>query len=345
MSHVRKTLAAGALGALLSLSPAWAEFRVEDAPAPARPEPAQMKPGTIYFSDRRGEGLGEGDPRLVRFEDWARARGSEKELLSLYPSYAEPTINVTANGLTKRYKEKLHVYVAEARFLLPKPARSLDLARFTDMAFLEKVDPTIKHRTIGAGDVVPAKDPEEAHNRHPQRAWCEARPQTLCIQSRYALEGRLPLGIRLANKLEESGKKITEFIEFQSELRVVPREEIDEGRLSRLTGVSTPVVGALEQNLFHVNQMMQFGKFLAVFQEHPTDPGKTVATALMALGVETDVLEKKKEYEAVPVLRNMVPSQVLLGNSSFNTGESISAGLPGYARNRAKAIAEIMERG
>ena len=47
----------------------------------------------------------------------------------------------------------------------------------------------------------------------------------------------------------------------------------------------------------------------------------------------------------VPVLRNMVPSQVLLGNSSFNTGESISAGLPGYARNRAKAIAEIMERG
>ncbi len=38
---------------------------------------------------------------------------------------------------------------------------------------------------------------------------------------------------------------------------------------------------------------------------------------------------------------NLVPSQVLLGNSSFNTGNSISAGLPSYVRNRIKSIAEI----
>jgi hypothetical protein len=46
----------------------------------------------------------------------------------------------------------------------------------------------------------------------------------------------------------------------------------------------------------------------------------------------------------VPVLRNLVPAQVLAGKSSFNTGNSISAGLPVYARNQVKAIAAILER-
>jgi hypothetical protein len=89
---------------------------------------------------------------------------------------------------------------------------------------------------------------------------------------------------------------------------------------------------------------MQFGKLLAVTQEHPSDPGQTIVTAFLALGVETDVLEKKKDFENVPVLRNLVPIQVLLGNSSFNTGTSMSAGLPVYARNRMKAIAALLER-
>jgi hypothetical protein len=46
----------------------------------------------------------------------------------------------------------------------------------------------------------------------------------------------------------------------------------------------------------------------------------------------------------VPVLRNLVPAQVLAGESSFNSGNSISAGLPIYARNQAKAIAALLER-
>ena len=44
-------------------------------------------------------------------------------------------------------------------------------------------------------------------------------------------------------------------------------------------------------------------------------------------------------------MRNLVPAQVLLGHSSFNTGKSISAGLPNYARNQIKAIAAILEAG
>jgi hypothetical protein len=44
------------------------------------------------------------------------------------------------------------------------------------------------------------------------------------------------------------------------------------------------------------------------------------------------------------VLRNLVPGQVLVGKSSFNTGTSISAGLPSYARNQIKAVAGILEQ-
>jgi len=64
----------------------------------------------------------------------------------------------------------------------------------------------------------------------------------------------------------------------------------------------------------------------------------------MALAVESSIMGKKKEFMKVPVLRNLVPAQVLAGKSSFNTGNSISAGLPVYARNQAKAIAAILER-
>ena len=46
----------------------------------------------------------------------------------------------------------------------------------------------------------------------------------------------------------------------------------------------------------------------------------------------------------MPVLRNLVPAQVLAGNSSFNTGNSISAGLPKYSRNRIQAIAALLEK-
>jgi len=189
------------------------------------------------------------------------------------------------------------------------------------------------------GGAAPNVDPEAAYNRHPTRRWCETG---VCIASHYAFEGKLPLGIRLANKLEEGGKKIAEAMDFQSEIRTLPPQELAAANLARLTGLDTAVAGALEQNTFWVNQILTFGKFLAVFQAHPSDPGKTVVTAFMALGIKSDVLEKKKEFEQVPVLRNLVPAQVLAGNSSFNTGSSISAGLPKYARKRIERVSELM---
>lgn len=334
-------LALALLAALLLAPAAGAQgFRLDEGKGAF--DPARLKPGVVAFQDAADPALADPVTGLIRFEDWARTDPLRKRLLSLHPGYEEPVIDVSVNGLTKKYKEKLHVYVAQARFLVPRAPGSIDLSRFATPAFLEQMDPSITHKRIDAADAVPHRDPDEAHARHPNRRWCEG---ALCIESRYQLEGRLPLGVRLANKLEEGGKKIAEHLTFQSELRALKPGEFDETAIQGLTGLSTPVAGVLEQTIFHVNQMMQFGKFLAVVQADPTDPGRSIATAFITIAVETDVLEKKKEYESVPVLRNMVPAQILLGKSSFNTGDSLSAGLPDYARNRIRAAAEAIAKG
>ncbi|MBB4041982.1 hypothetical protein GGR34_003666 [Microvirga flocculans] len=319
------------------------EFRIEEVPYVTSVPPAQLKPRTIVFSDRRDAKLSDAGTGLIRFEDWGRERPAQKQFLSLFPGYVEPTIRVSVHGIAKSYTEKLHMYVVEARFLIGKAPSAVDLTRLASLETLEKIDPSIKHRRITADQAAPQVDPQSAHNRHPNRRWCEA-PGSLCIESCYPLEGKLPVGIRLANKLEEGGKKISEFMDFQTEVRLLPPEEIDQAGLSRLTGFEAPVTGVLEQTIFNVNQVMQFGKLLAVLQPHPADPNRTVATVFMALAVETDVLERKKEFENVPVLRNLIPAQVLMGRSSFNSGQSISAGLPDYVRNRVRAIADLFER-
>ncbi len=320
------------------------EFRIEEAASPAELAVDRLKPRTIAFIDRPSEELIDPDTGLIRFEDWAQARPLEKQFLTPFPSYLEPTVEATVDGVRKRFKEKLHMYVGEARFALARPPGAIDLASFVALPFVERIDPAIKHKLIAPAETVSAKDPRAVHNQHPLRRWCETRPVTICIHSRYQFEGKLPVGIQIANKLREGAKKIPDYLELESELTLRPPAEVTEMGLAALTGLDTPPAGALEQNIFYVNQVMQFGKLLAVFQAHPTDAKQTVVTVFIALAVESNVLAKKKEFVKVPVLRNLVPAQVLAGKSSFNSGNSISAGLPIYARNQVKAIAAILER-
>jgi hypothetical protein len=167
----------------------------------------------------------------------------------------------------------------------------------------------------------------------------------ICLHSTYKLEGRLPTGIALANKIREGSRPISDTLEFEGELTLLSPAEVTERGLTKLTGLNTPSAGGIEQSIFHVNQVMQFGKLIAVFQQHPSDPNKTVATVFVTLAVESNVLIKRREYAQVPVLRNLVPVQVLAGKSSFNSGKSLSAGLPIYARNQVRSIAAILEKG
>jgi hypothetical protein len=337
-------LSLGALAGSANAQTPPPEFRIDEVSSPAALAVEQLKPKTIAFIDRPSEELIDPDAGLIRFEDWAQARPIEKQFLTPFPSYVEPNVEVTVDGVRKRVKEKLHMYVGEARLALARPPGSIDLASFVTLPFIARTDPAIKHELIAPAAAVSPKDPRAAHNQHPLRRWCETRPVTICIRSRYQFEGKLPLGIQIANKLRDGPKRIADHLEFESELTLRPPAEVAEMGLTSLTGLDTPSVGALEQTIFYVNQVMQFGKLLAVFQRHPTDANQTIVTVFMALAVETSIFLKKKEFSKVPVLRNLVPAQVLAGKSSFNTGNSISAGLPLYARNQVKAMAAILDR-
>jgi len=302
----------------------------------------RLKPSVIIFTDHSLPEGGPADPApgLMAFESWSRARAEESHFLSLYPGYTEPAGDRTLH----RQGEKVTMYVAEARFTLNRALAPQDLAKYATLSFAEHVDPAIKHKLIAPAEAAPLTNPRAAHNRHPARPWCTGRI-SVCLRSHYRLEGKLPLGIQLVNKLRDANKKIPDYLEFESELAVHTQEEVDQARLMRLTGLDATVIGVLAQTTFYVNQVLQFGKCLVVFQQHPTDAGKTVVTAFMAIAIESKLLRSKKDYARVPVLRNLVPVQVLMGKSSFNTGTSISAGLPNYARSRIRAIARILDGG
>ncbi len=342
---MRRTLFAALVAVAFSATGAGAqEFRIEDVASIDAIPIDKLKPKTVAFADRPREGLVDTATGFMRFEDWARAEPVQKQFLSLYPGYSEPNGDFIIDGVKKRYREKLHMYVAQARFVLARPPGSLDLARFLTVAFLEQIDPAIKHRLITPADLARPKEPRTVVNQNPQRRWCEGRAATICLRSTYKLEGRLPSGVALVNKIRERAKKISDTLEFDSELSILSGAEVDEDGLTKLTGLTAPSAGGIEQNIFYVNEVMQFGKLLAVFQQHPDDARRTDATVFMALAIESNILGKRTELSKVPVLRNLVPAQVLAGKSSFNSGNSISAGLPVYARNQVKAIAALIER-
>jgi hypothetical protein len=321
-----------------------ADFHIDEIASARRADIGQLKPGTIEFSDQTSAGGVNSETALSHFDDWARKHPNEKKFLALFPGYTEPTVGKAVNGNTAQVKEKLYVYVAQARFLLDRVPGSIDLSHDVTLAFLEKIDPAIKHKLITAADLMPLNNGPGAGNDSPDRKWCTGRATSICIQSTYKLEGKIPLGIMLVNKLRDSVKKIADHIDFQSELSALAPADVDEAGLKELTALDTPIGGVIEQNTFYINQIMKFAKFVAVFQAHPTDPNKTVVTAFMSLAIDASVLDKKRDFEKVPVLRNLVPAQVLMGQSSFNSGESISAGLPKYARNEIRTVAGLLAR-
>jgi hypothetical protein len=305
------------------------DFKLERVPSLASVALDQLKPRTIIFAEQRSEKATDAANELVPFEEWKTKQPSQHRFLSLFPEFNEPA------GV------KLSMYVAEARFRMAKPAQGFDLSRYATVAFLEKLDPAIKHRTIAAADAESNKE-ASASNRAPGRKWCEGAAG--CFQSRYKFEGRIPAGILLVNKLrDESKKAIPDFIEFQSEIRLRSPGDPQLAELPALTGIDAPVSGAFEQSIFWVNQVIHSGKILAVIQPDSKQQNASIVTLYLALAIRSDILTKQRDFLNAPILRNLVPAQLLLGRSSFNNGQSISAGLPQFARGRVKAIASIIE--
>ena len=324
------------------------DFRIDDVNSARQADVTRLTSNAIEFSDHTTAGSDiDSESALMPFAAWASSHPTEKKFLALFPGYVEPVIGSDAADGTdkateKPYTEKLYMYVAQARFVLAKAPAAIDLSRYVTLPFLEKIDPAIKHKLISAADATAFTDKAGTGNDNPDRKWCTGPATSICIQSTYKLEGKIPMGIMLVNQLRE-GKKLVDHIDFRSELAVLAPSDLDQVGLQELTGLDTLVTGALEQNIFYVNQIMKFGKFFAVLQAHPSDAGKTVVTAFVALAIKASVVDQKRSFKNVPVLRNLVPAQVLMGRSSFNFGSSISAGLPKYARNEIKTVATLLQ--
>jgi len=135
------------------------EFQIEEASSVAGLSVGQLNPKTIAFIDRPSNLLIDPDAGMIRFEDWTRASPIQKQLLSPYPSYLEPSVEITIDGVGKRVQGKLHMYVGQARFTLVRPPDALNLAGFVTLPFVERMDTAIKHRLITSTDAITPKDP------------------------------------------------------------------------------------------------------------------------------------------------------------------------------------------
>ena len=170
------------------------------------------------------------------------------------------------DGSKKEVKDELQMYITEARFMLSRPAASVDLKRSRRCRSSRASIRRSSTRRSQPSDVSTLKDEKGANNKNPDRAWCEGAGVTACIRSSYKLEGKLPIGVALANKLRDSEQEAVRHHRVRERDAAAVGVGVDEAGLQKLTGVNTPVAGVLEQNMFYVNQVMRFGKLIAVFQ-------------------------------------------------------------------------------
>src|SRR4030095_15496637 len=151
MMHPRSLFYLLAGLALLPATGTAQEFQLQELASLAAAQIAELQPKTIALPARpsaRGEDV------FISYEDWAKAKPLQQQLLSLYPGYAEPNTEITVDGTKRRYNEKLHMYVAEARFVVAKPQSSINLARLATLPFAQQLDPAIKHRVVTADEGV-----------------------------------------------------------------------------------------------------------------------------------------------------------------------------------------------
>jgi hypothetical protein len=221
------------------------EFQVVKVASVAGSTVDTLKTKTIILNDHRVDETSD-KGAFIRFDEWSRTKPVQRQFLSLFPTFSEGTIHRIVDGAKKEVKDELQMYITEARFKLSRPAASIDLARFATLPFIESIDPAIKHKIIKPADVSVLKDEKTVNNKNPDRAWCEGANVGLCTHSSYRLEGKLPIGIALANKLRDSDKKVSDIVEFESELRLLKGSDVDQANMQKLTGISTPVVGVLE---------------------------------------------------------------------------------------------------
>ena len=78
------------------------EFQMQEAPTLPPLAAGALAPRTIVFTDHRKDELVDPVTGLIHFADWERARPQQKQLLSLFPAFEEPTLPDSTGKSRKR---------------------------------------------------------------------------------------------------------------------------------------------------------------------------------------------------------------------------------------------------
>ncbi len=320
-------------------------------------KPEMMDAKTLYYFHT---------PDPSTFEVWSR-KAEEKEFLTLFDGYTEPSFAKVKGGRPEL--EKLTMFVSKSKTIVNKPASQIDLKKMITLGYVSKLDPEIKHVQVRPDQLMPViagKKPIENFNQcnvgfnpvrgpyftRPQKevdldvlnpkdrggqGWCNTPERSICVESCYIFSTGWQAGVLGVNKFQnKSESQHKDYgLAIQSEIRYFVNEAEMNKRLpvKALTRINTPVRGVLEQNMFYFNQVIQYGKVVAFFQEHPTDAGKTVVTSYVVIGL------RSRSYNQHAIMKD-----VLMGRASaLNTASGVSAGLPVFTQNLTKSIADGLD--
>lgn len=341
------------------------------APVLAQSMKVERIPETVNFASLSAEAMA---PKSVYFQftsnpppftDWIAS--PEAEFLNLWEDFREP------ESITRRRKqrvtEKMRMFTARAKTVINKAPANFKLQDYATTEFMRKLDPELKHETITAAQTMPVvagqpniqnfqklcntgtekpisrpgRELSMAESQRPREPWCSNTSRSVCVESCYIFNTGYQVAVgtinlNAADVFEEKDYGMAS----QSELRYFVSESEWGKRkpVSTITGINSPVRGVIEQNIFYFNQLVIYGKVVAIFQEHPTDAGKTIVTSFLVFGMQATT------WERCLIAKTGCVSDILMGNGGgrLNTTKGITAGLPNYTRDIAKTIAEILEK-
>src|SRR3954452_17600206 len=164
---------------------AWAagpEYQIVKVASVAGAAIDGMKANTIVFTDHRADETSD-KGAFIRFEEWSRTRPNEAKFLNIFPGFKEGMVHKIIDGSKKEVKDELQMYVTEARFMLSRPAASVDLKTFATLPFIQSIDPSIKHEAIKPSDISTLQDEKGQNNKNPDRPWCEGPGVTASIRT------------------------------------------------------------------------------------------------------------------------------------------------------------------
>ena len=299
---------------------------------------------------------------FLSFADWVKRSPLEYQDLALYPGYREHMVVNKIYGVEKSSLETLMIYSAKMKLILNKSPAQLHITELIKLSTIRNMDLAVEHREIQANELMstvvaqgpinnfkwgrcagkilrPAREKDLSFINPPNRAWCADHSHSLCLESCYLFNGAWTQSVNAINlAYSDEDRKKDPGIGTQSEVRYFA-SEAELGlpvELKRLTKLDTRVRGGLEQNIFYVNQLFEFGKVVSVLQDHPTDPSKTVMTTFFIMAIKLNTFEK---------YRKLGLESVLAGTSRiFNSSSGITAGLPVFSQNMIESIADFLEK-